>query len=242
MRAPRAITAWRCTTCSARPAPLRPPRRPPCTASARGRTSAGRPSTNATAGLDRGVKENALLDLLRRNPEEKKMVFVHHRETLLHLDDLLREHGLPFVRFEGSHVGTGEGRRDRGVSRPGAGAALHPIRRRRAQRAVLQHPDQLRPALESDGHRAAHRPPAPHRADAGSVHLQPGGARYAGKPRAAHPGREDQHVRAGGGGDRRHPGRTGRDHRTSPNSSSPRGWKPPNRSAPRPSTTWASGW
>ena len=55
--------------------------------------------------IARGVKEDTLLDLLRRNPEEKKMVFVHHRETLLHLDALLRAHGLPFARFEGSLSG-----------------------------------------------------------------------------------------------------------------------------------------
>jgi superfamily II DNA or RNA helicase len=55
--------------------------------------------------LERGVKEEALLDLLRRNPEEKKMVFVHHRETLLHLDAVLRAQGIPFARFEGSLPG-----------------------------------------------------------------------------------------------------------------------------------------
>ena len=55
--------------------------------------------------IDGGVKENALLDLLRRNPEEKKMVFVHHRETLLHLGARLREQGIPFARFEGSLSG-----------------------------------------------------------------------------------------------------------------------------------------
>jgi superfamily II DNA or RNA helicase len=55
--------------------------------------------------IERGVKENALLDLLRRNPDEKKMVFVHHRETLLHLDAALREQGIPFARFEGSLSG-----------------------------------------------------------------------------------------------------------------------------------------
>ena len=55
--------------------------------------------------VDRGAKENALLDLLRRSPEEKKMVFVHHRETLLHLDTMLREQGIPFARFEGSLSG-----------------------------------------------------------------------------------------------------------------------------------------
>jgi superfamily II DNA or RNA helicase len=55
--------------------------------------------------LDRGVKENALLELLQRNPEEKKMVFVHHRETLHHLDALLSEQNIPFARFEGSLSG-----------------------------------------------------------------------------------------------------------------------------------------
>ena len=52
-----------------------------------------------------GVKESALLDLLRRNPEEKKMVFVHHRETLLHLAELLRAREIPFTLFEGSLSG-----------------------------------------------------------------------------------------------------------------------------------------
>jgi superfamily II DNA or RNA helicase len=55
--------------------------------------------------IARGVKENTLLELLKRNPEEKKLVFVHHRETLLHLDALLMEHGIPFARFEGSLPG-----------------------------------------------------------------------------------------------------------------------------------------
>ena len=55
--------------------------------------------------LDSGVKEEALLELLRRNPEEKKMVFVHHHETLQHLDALLRARDIPFARFEGSLSG-----------------------------------------------------------------------------------------------------------------------------------------
>jgi SNF2 family DNA or RNA helicase len=55
--------------------------------------------------LKRGVKDDALLDVLRRNPNEKTMVFVHHRETLLHLDALLREQAIPFARFDGSLSG-----------------------------------------------------------------------------------------------------------------------------------------
>lgn len=52
-----------------------------------------------------GIKEQALLDLLNKNPDEKKMVFVHHRETLTHLDGLLNEHGIAFARFDGSMSG-----------------------------------------------------------------------------------------------------------------------------------------
>jgi len=55
--------------------------------------------------ISRGVKENALLELLRRNPDEKTMVFTHHRETLQHLDGLMREHDIPFARFDGSMSG-----------------------------------------------------------------------------------------------------------------------------------------
>jgi SNF2 family DNA or RNA helicase len=51
--------------------------------------------------LTAGAKEAALLELLQRNPVEKKMVFVHHRETLEHLDQLLTDQGIPFARYEG---------------------------------------------------------------------------------------------------------------------------------------------
>ena len=46
------------------------------------------------------------MDVLRRNPDEKTMVFVHHRETLQHLDTFLREQGIPFARFDGSLSGS----------------------------------------------------------------------------------------------------------------------------------------
>jgi superfamily II DNA or RNA helicase len=55
--------------------------------------------------LGTGGKEAALLDLLRRNPTEKKLVFVHYRETLEHLSDLLTRQGMPFARFEGGLSG-----------------------------------------------------------------------------------------------------------------------------------------
>jgi len=55
--------------------------------------------------LGLGAKERALLDLLGRNPEEKKMVFVHHRATLEHLARELREAGVGFSALEGRGSG-----------------------------------------------------------------------------------------------------------------------------------------
>jgi superfamily II DNA or RNA helicase len=52
-----------------------------------------------------GGKEAALIDLLRRNPVEKKLVFVHSRETLVHLANRLTEAGFSFTRFDGSMSG-----------------------------------------------------------------------------------------------------------------------------------------
>ncbi len=57
------------------------------------------------AALGAGGKEAALLELLRRNPTEKKLVFVHYRETLDHLAGLLTRHGISFARFEGGLSG-----------------------------------------------------------------------------------------------------------------------------------------
>ena len=45
------------------------------------------------ASIGAGGKEAALIDLLRRNPGEKKLVFVHYRETLEHLAELLAREG-----------------------------------------------------------------------------------------------------------------------------------------------------
>ncbi len=50
-------------------------------------------------------KEQALLDLLSRNPSEKKMIFVHHRETLARLSDLVTPEGISFASFDGSMSG-----------------------------------------------------------------------------------------------------------------------------------------
>lgn len=52
--------------------------------------------------ITRGAKESALLELLKRNPEEKKIVFLRHLDTLASLDALLKNEGLRFERFSGS--------------------------------------------------------------------------------------------------------------------------------------------
>ncbi len=57
------------------------------------------------AAIDTGGKEAALLDLLQRNPAEKKLVFIHHADTLRHLAALLEGAAIPFARFEGGLSG-----------------------------------------------------------------------------------------------------------------------------------------
>ena len=70
------------------------------------------------AALGAGAKEMALLELLARNPEEKKLVFIHHRETMASLADLLARNGVAFARFEG------------GLSGPDKDAAIADFRER----------------------------------------------------------------------------------------------------------------
>ena len=57
------------------------------------------------ATLGSGGKEASLLDLLQRNPAEKKLVFVRYRDTLNHLAQLLGAEGIAFAQFEGSLSG-----------------------------------------------------------------------------------------------------------------------------------------
>ncbi len=57
------------------------------------------------AAIESGGKEKALIDLLRRNPAEKKLVFVHSRETLAHLAGRLEQAGIALARFDGSLSG-----------------------------------------------------------------------------------------------------------------------------------------
>ena len=57
------------------------------------------------ATIEIGGKEAALIDLLRRNPTEKKIVFVHSRETLAYLADRLERAGVSLARYDGSLSG-----------------------------------------------------------------------------------------------------------------------------------------
>jgi SNF2 family DNA or RNA helicase len=57
------------------------------------------------AGIEPSGKEQALVELLRRNPDEKKMVFVHHRETLRRLGELVKREGVACEQFEGGMTG-----------------------------------------------------------------------------------------------------------------------------------------
>jgi superfamily II DNA or RNA helicase len=60
---------------------------------------------NRWAAIETGGKEAALIELVRRNPTEKKLVFVHSRETLAHLGDRLEMAGVSLARFHGSLSG-----------------------------------------------------------------------------------------------------------------------------------------
>jgi SNF2 family DNA or RNA helicase len=57
------------------------------------------------AAIAPSSKERALVELLQRNPVEKKIVFVHHRETLQRLDELAQREGVACERFEGGMTG-----------------------------------------------------------------------------------------------------------------------------------------
>jgi superfamily II DNA or RNA helicase len=52
-----------------------------------------------------GAKQAALLKLLAQNPAEKKMVFIHHRDSMTDLAALLRRQGLAPLLFDGSMSG-----------------------------------------------------------------------------------------------------------------------------------------
>ena len=57
------------------------------------------------AAIGTGAKEAALIELVRSNPRERKLIFVHSRATLAHVGERLTEAGLPFARFDGTLSG-----------------------------------------------------------------------------------------------------------------------------------------
>ena len=52
-----------------------------------------------------GAKEAALLRLLAQNPAEKKLVFVHNRDSMAHLASQLTRRKMPFAQFSGDMSG-----------------------------------------------------------------------------------------------------------------------------------------
>jgi superfamily II DNA or RNA helicase len=58
-----------------------------------------------TQALTAGAKEAALGRLLAQNPTEKKLVFVHQRDTLQHLSEALRQRKISFATFSGDMTG-----------------------------------------------------------------------------------------------------------------------------------------
>ena len=58
-----------------------------------------------TQALKAGAKEAALMRLLAQNPTEKKLVFVHQRDTLHHLAEALRQRTMSFATFSGDMSG-----------------------------------------------------------------------------------------------------------------------------------------
>lgn len=55
--------------------------------------------------MTEGGKAKALLDLLKRNPQEKKLVFIHHRATMAGISQFLDRANLSHARFEGGMTG-----------------------------------------------------------------------------------------------------------------------------------------
>ncbi len=82
---------------------------PPAAAAALARAAGRHPEEPLFAALaaryraiPAGAKDAALLALLARNPGEKKIVFVHRRESLAHLAALLGQSGIGAAQFHGS--------------------------------------------------------------------------------------------------------------------------------------------
>src|SRR5580698_3861594 len=58
-----------------------------------------------TSAITSGAKEAALPRLLGQNPTEKKLVFVHNRDSMAHLANLLTQRKMSFALFSGAMSG-----------------------------------------------------------------------------------------------------------------------------------------
>ncbi len=72
---------------------------------AEGASDALKPLGRRYRSLVGGAKDQALLGLLRRNPDEKKMIFGNHHATLDHLAALLAAEGIAAERYDGALSG-----------------------------------------------------------------------------------------------------------------------------------------
>ena len=172
-----------------------------------GRQAWARARQTAGRRIGTGGKEAALLELLRRNPDEKKLVFVHSRETLDHLADRLDEAGIALRALRRQPERAGEGRGHRRVPRPASVLLCTQSGGEGRNIQFCNTLDQFRRAVEPDGDRAAHRPHRPHRPEPRGVRVQPRHPRHARGAGAGAARREDLDVRAGGRRGRRHPRR-----------------------------------
>ena len=134
-----------------------------------GSTDLARPGRRPGRAAPRPDRLLRLLDEFR----DKMVIFTQFRATQEMLRRRLREAGPRRGGVPRRAVAAGEGGGDRTVPRPGAAAALHRGRQRGPQPPVRPRRVQLRPALEPDEDRAAHRPAEPDRPDPRRPRLQP---------------------------------------------------------------------
>ena len=115
-------------------------------------------------GPDRAARARSPSD----EPDAKVIIFTQFRDTQ---DYLARPHPASRGPCTSSTGSSSRSEKDAAVARfrdgeRPAAPDLHRGRRRGPQLPVLPHPGQLRPAVEPDEGRAAHRPPRPHRPEA----------------------------------------------------------------------------
>ncbi len=74
---------------------------PGLSSSAQGRNGTFKSILDAIDSLDDICKGKALVDLVMKNPDEKKVIFTQYLKSMDYITDLLRRHGIPYVTFRG---------------------------------------------------------------------------------------------------------------------------------------------